>query len=151
MSIALIGALLPADGSAQYLGSGAEVYRLTEIGGVPLPVVHDLEDEGRCREELFSATLTLYDNGSWSLVSRDREVCSGDFVKDVDQDLDEGLFTVEGSTIRFLDRSGRPPHERVLDIIPGDDTGIEDLDVGTLAPGALTVRLENGVVAVFRK
>jgi hypothetical protein len=125
------------------------VYRLTEIDAGPLPVVVDIDDEGRCREELVAAVLTLRANGRWSLASRDRKVCFGDFVQDFDEDFDEGSFVVDGSTVIFFDDEGKLPRDRTMDL--DMDIDIDDLGVGTLSPNALSVRLEEGVVAIFRK
>ena len=149
-AFALMAALVPAAVGAQGIGDNAGVYRLTDIDSDPLPVVTDIDDEGRCREELSLATLTLRNNGTWALISRERRLCDGDFVEELEQDLEEGIFVLDGSMIMFLDEDGRAPDDQIIEL-DEDDAGIEDLEVGTVAPGALSVRLENGSVAVFRR
>jgi hypothetical protein len=146
-AFALVAALVPAAVGAQTAG----VYRLTELDGMPVPIVTDIDDEGRCREEVSSAALTLNNNGTWSLVTRDRKVCSGDFTEDLDQDLDQGIYRMDGSTIMFFDEEGGSTRDRVRDVIDDDDDRIDELEVGTLSPGALSVRLEDGSVAIFRR
>jgi hypothetical protein len=155
MAVALM-ALVPAESRAQdYISRrdrlpDAGVYRLTELDGVPVPAVVDIDDEGRCRQELYSAALTLRRNGTWGLVSRNRDVCYGDLVRDFDDDFDEGTYVLTGSTILFFDEDGRIPADRDLDVYR-DDVEIDDLEVGTLSPNALSVRLDDGVIATFRK
>ena len=150
IALAVMGALAPAEDMRAQDVTSTGTYRLTELDQTPLPAVIDIEDEGRCREELWSAALTLRRNGTWSLVSRDREVCFGDLVRDFDEDLDEGTYVVTGSTILFFDEDGRIPADRDHDVYR-DDVEIEDLEVGTLSHNALSVRLDDGVVAIFRK
>jgi hypothetical protein len=147
MALALVGAVVPVAASAQ-ASSGDAVYRLTQIGKAGVPVVVDIDDEGMCREELVSAVLSLHENGTWDLTSRSRKICNGDHVEDVDQDFDRGLFTIDGSTVTFYDEDGRPPRNKSLD--RDLDIEIDDLGVGTLSRGALSVRLEEGVIAIFR-
>ena len=150
IAFAVVGALLPATVRAQDIGPGVGVYRLTAIDEHRMPVVVDIDDEARCREELFSAVLTLRANGTWNLVSRERKVCDGDLVKDVDEEFDGGTFTVDGSTVTFFDEDGQMPRDRSLDL-DRDEIELDDLGVGTLSRDALSVRLEVGVVAIFRK
>jgi hypothetical protein len=150
IALAVMGAFASADDMRAQDFPTTGVYRLTELDEVPLPAVVDIDDEGRCRQELWSAALTLRGNGTWTLVSRDRDVCYGDLVRDYDDDIDEGTYVVTGSTVLFFDEDGRIPADRKLDVYR-DDVEIEDLEVGTLSPNAVSVRLDDGVVAVFRK
>ena len=83
MAFALAGALAPVAVKAQDIGPAAGVYSLSEVDSQPLPIVTDIDDEGRCRKELAAADLTLRGNGTWSLVSRDRKVCYGGYVEAV--------------------------------------------------------------------
>jgi hypothetical protein len=142
---AAVAGLLPGAVEAQTVEG---TYRLTEIDSAPLPTVVDVDDEGRCREELVSATLTLHTGGRWNLVSRDRKVCYGDLVEDVDEEFDEGHFLVDGSTITFLDEQGHLPR---VDYDLDRDIEIDDLGTGTLGRNGLSVRLEDGPVAIFRR
>lgn len=148
VALAVAGGLVPMDANAQTAPALAGVYRLVEIDAGPLPAF--IEQEGNCREELISASLVLLAEGEWSLVSTDRESC-GERVEE-EEETEEGTFTLQGSTITFLDEDGDLPRDRTP--APGQPRGdldIEELATGTLAGDLLTVRLEDGVVAVFRK
>ena len=137
-------ALAAAAASAQVPGQ-AEVYRLAEVEGRALPVV--IEQEGDCRDELLGATLTLAADGEWTLVTQEREVC-GDRVEE-DEEREEGRYTAEGQTVRFLDEDGEAEEDDRDD--EGPELDVEDLTVGTRSAGALSVRLEDGRTAVFRR
>jgi hypothetical protein len=146
--LAAAGGLVPAQAFAQIPTAAVGVYQLTEVDAAPLPALVDVE--GDCREELVSASLTLHANGQWTLASIDRETCDGQM--DENRETEDGWFTVEGSTITFLDEDGDLPRDRTP--TPGHVRGkldIEHLGTGTLAGDVLTIRLEEGAIAVFRR
>ena len=114
-----------------------EVYRLEQVGGQALPVV--LEQDAECREDLLEATLTLEADGEWELSTREQEVCGADTA--ADDEVEEGDFTVDGQTIRFVEE------DAPIDVDPDDDPteiDVEDLAVGTRGEGVLNVRLRDG-------
>lgn len=117
----------------------SEVFRLTEVGGQPLPVSYPEEDG--CEEEILGATLFLEADGEWELELRKREIC-GEEVED-DEDEEEGTYTVDGSTYRFVGPEDGTPG-------PGE-IEIESLREGRLAGDVLTARLADGTTVVFRR
>ena len=147
--VAALGAgvlALAAAGASAQAPAQAEVYRLATVEGRALPVV--IEQEGDCRDELLGGTLTLEADGEWTLVTQEREVC-GDRVEE-DEEREEGRYTVEGQTVRFLDEDGEAEQEDDRDD-ETPDFDVDDLTVGTRSAGALSVRLEDGRTAVFRQ
>lgn len=136
----LLGALasVPAcRGGAEQ--EAADVFRLAEVGGQPLPVSYP--EEGGCREEVVGATLALQADGEWVMRMDKRERC-GQAVS-VDEDVERGTYTREGDALRFTSPRGAAG-------APGE-IEIENLSDGTLAAGELTARLESGLVLVFRR
>lgn len=123
----------------------AQMYRLVEIGGQPLPVV--VEQEGECREEIRGGTLTLETAGTWTLVLEERDVC-GDQVDD-SEDREQGRYAVEGQTVRFLNDNGEP---RSFDADDDEEGEIEvdEITEGRRADDGLTGRLPGGTVVLFR-
>lgn len=142
-ALAAAGMGVTATAFAQGRTAAAEVYRLTEVNGGALPVV--VEQDERCREELLGGTLTLETDGRWRLMTQEREVCGADV--EAEEESEDGIFTREGQTIRFLEEDGEPNDDE-------GDEGIdaENLSVGTVAGGALTVRLADGATTLtFRQ
>lgn len=127
--------------------AGTVRYTLIEVGGKPLPAL--VEQEVRCREEVTDGALTLRDDGRWLLETTTREVC-GDRTEE-DRDRDDGTYSSEGSTLRFLDDEGRVPSDRGWGV--GTDIDLDDLVSGTLAgDGRLNIRLADGrTTLVFRR
>ncbi|MGH7551793.1 MAG: hypothetical protein ACREMQ_02040 [Longimicrobiales bacterium] len=128
-------------GAAVSLGMGTaaqtaqETFRLASVAGQPLPAL--IEQEGDCREELTAATLTLETNGRWMLVSTEREVC-GTRVDD-EEERENGTYTTERQTLRFLDDDGKPPVDD-----DDDELDVSDLVTGTRSADGLVVRLADG-------
>lgn len=159
--LAVAGALAtaPAAAGAQVSDSapaGAEVsdsargltrYTLVEVGGNALPAL--VEKELRCREEVTDGALTLRDDGHWLLETTTREVC-GDRTEE-DRDTDDGTYSAQGATLRFLDDEGRVPSDDGWGI--GTDIDLDELASGTLAgDGGLKVQLADGrTTLVFRR
>lgn len=117
----------------------SESFRLTQIGGQPLPVSYPEEDG--CEEEILSATLLLQTDGEWEMEQRKREVCGGEVEED--EDVEEGTFTVDGGTYRFTGPEEGTPS-------PGE-IEVERLTEGTLDGDVLTARLADGTMVVFRR
>ena len=117
----------------------SEIFRLTEVGGQPLPVSYPEEDG--CEEEILGATLFLESDGEWEMEQTKREVC-GDDVEE-DEDVEEGTYTVQGSTYRFAGPQGETPSAGEIEI--------ESLTEGTVAGDVLTARLADGTIVLFRR
>lgn len=117
----------------------SQIFRLTEVGGQPLPVSYP--EEGGCNEEILSATLFLQPGGKWTMEQKKREICGSDVEED--EDVEEGAYTVDGRIYRFTAPQGRSPS-------PGE-IEIENLADGTLAADVLTARLADGTAVVFRR
>lgn len=119
--------------------SPAEVFRLTEVSGQPLPVSYP-EEQG-CTEEVMGATLALEADGEWEMRMDKREIC-GDAVSE-DEDVEEGTYTREGQTLRFAipQSTGAAPGE----------IEIENLAEGVLAGDVLSARLTDGTTVTFRR
>ena len=123
----------------------AETYRLVDVSGGALPVL--VEQDGDCRDELLSGTLTLADDGTWVLVTQEREVC-GDRVEE-DEEREEGRYTMDGQTVRFLDEDGEAEEHEEED---AGEIEVDDLSVGTRSADGLAVRLADGqTVLAFRR
>lgn len=124
-----------ADGAAAQVAT-EETYQLAQVAGQALPVVTEENDE--CRDELAAATLTLATDGTWTLVTTEREVCGQE--SDEDEDQEDGRYTVAGQTIHFTDDDGDTP------TADGDDSELEvdDLVEGTRTADGLTVRVADG-------
>lgn len=139
---------LAAPASAQTPGA-PETFRLTEVAGAALPTM--IEEEDGCREEVLSGSLTLNADGSWTLITREREVC-GDSVEEEDEQ-ENGRYLVEGDTIRFHDDAEDEDDADDDDADDDDeDLDLDDLTVGTRSADTLTVRLDDGrTVLVFRR
>jgi hypothetical protein len=135
-----------AQAPADLTAPPATTYKLVQVGGKPLPV--EVEKEWRCREDVTAGTLTLRDDGRWLLETTAREVC-GDRTT-TEQDDDDGRYTVEGQTLRFLDDDGE---ENTKDWNIGKDVDLDDLRTGTLGTdGTLTVQLaDEKTTLVFRR
>jgi hypothetical protein len=117
-----------------------EVFQLVGVAGQPLPVL--LEEDGDCREELLSATLTLETDGRWVLATNEREACGDDIESDEDQE--DGTYAVEGQTLRFLDDDGDAPDADDADDDDDQEIDVDDLTTGTRSGGDLVVRLADG-------
>jgi hypothetical protein len=115
-----------------------EVFQLVTVAGQPLPVL--LEEDGDCREELLSATLTLETDGRWVLATNEREVCGND--TETDEDQDDGTYAVEGQSLRFLNDDGDAPDADDDD--DDEDIEVDELATGTRSGGDLVVRLADG-------
>jgi len=127
--------------------SGQESYQLVQVAGNALPT--QIEQEGDCREEVLSGTLTLDTDGGWELVTRERETC-GDQVEE-EEESETGAYRAEGDVIRFMDDDEDDDRNEAAD----DDDGeldLDDLATGTRSGDGLTVTLEDGqTVLVFRR
>ncbi|MGH7461758.1 MAG: hypothetical protein ACREMA_12130 [Longimicrobiales bacterium] len=125
--------------ASQAAGQAPGKYRLVEVSGVQLPAVVEL-DNG-CREEVDAASLTVESNGLWHFQASGREVC-GDKTE-TETATDHGRWTMEGSTVRFIESDN--------DNGDGDDDDI-DVHSGTLSGNTLRVRIGNSDrVLSFRK
>lgn len=141
--IAAAGVALSAEGAAAQVAS-TETYQLAQVAGQALPVVTEEHDE--CRDELHAATLTLETDGTWSLVTTEREVCGQDV--DEDEDREDGRYTIQGETIRFTDDDGDAPQA------DGDPNELEvdDLVEATRTADGLTVRVaDDDTELTFRR
>ena len=134
------GLLTVACGGTGDAGPG-ETFRLTEVGGRPLPVAYP--EEPGCTEEIRSATLELGADGGWEMTMTKRETC-GDAVEE-DEDVEEGTYTVAGQSYRFTS-----PRGDGVAPSPGE-IEIENLAEGTREGDVLTARLEDGTTVVFRR
>ena len=146
-ALAVAGGVLAAgaDGArAQATGT----WTLAEVDGQALPAVVDRDG---CTEEVTEGTLTLGGDGRWTLAVTERETCDGEV--DEEREDDDGRYTVEGVTIRFLDGDGDPIEDEMEDDDEeGVDVDVEQLGVGTLGDGAMSVRLADGrTTLTFRR
>lgn len=126
-------------------------WRLAEVGGRPLPVV--VEEGGGCREELRAATLTLEPGGRWTLSAVEAEACDGRPARE-ERDEERGAYTLQGASVTFTAPSDAAPSTgaaKEAEDDDGNDLDVDDLVSGTVAGGALTVRLDDGTTAVFRR
>lgn len=147
--VLVVGAgTLAAQGGAQQ--SVAGTWRLAEVGGHALPAV--TEEGGGCRETVTAATLTLAD-GRWTLAVTEREACGARVTEE--REVERGTYTVQGATLTF---AREPENEAEDDDDPAEkddaaetEVDVEDMVSGTVAGGALTVRLRDGTPAVFRR
>ena len=119
--------------------SAEETWELTRVGSSGLPATVDNDDDG-CTEEVVSGTLTLATDGTWRLVTNEREVCGND--TDNDRDSETGRYTMSGDQITFLDDDGN------AEDIDNDDRStspdIEDLVSGTRNGDTMTVQIDDG-------
>jgi hypothetical protein len=110
-----------------------------------------------CREQIVSAGLALYPDRRYTLSGTARQDCTGAPPIENRGGGTRGRYAVEGDIVRFDAESERlegvagpgwienPPDRRLT---------IEDLGgggIGMLAGDTLTIRLENGGIATFRK
>lgn len=110
-----------------------------------------------CREQIVSAGLALYPDRRYTLSGTARQDCAGSPPSENRGGGARGRYAVEGDIVRFDAESERlegaagpgwienPPDRRLA---------IEDLGgggIGMLAGDTLTIRLENGGIATFRK
>jgi hypothetical protein len=116
-----------------------DAFRLTEVGGRPLPVSYP--EERGCTEEVLGATLTLLAGGAWEMRMDKRETCGGAVSED--EDVERGTYTREGGTLRFTS-----PHNTGAE--PGE-IEIENLAEGTLEGEVLSARLADGTTVTFRR
>ena len=142
LAYGVFGTAAPAAAQAV---SQDETFRLIQVAGKALPAV--IEEEDGCREEVVSGTLTLKADGIWILVAQEREVC-GDRVEE-EEEREEGKYSIEGSSIRFVDDdSDGDAEEDDTD----DDLDLDDMTTGTRTAEGLTVRLKGSdAVLVFRR
>lgn len=115
-----------------------EAFRLTEVGGRPLPVSYP-EEQG-CTEEVLGATLTLQTGGEWTMRMDKREICGGAVSED--EDVETGTYTRDGQTLRFTSPSSTAAG-------PGE-IEIENLAEGTIQGEVLAARLADGTTVTFR-
>ena len=80
----------------------AGVWTLSTVDGVPLPVV--ISQFGDAKIELLSDTLTLAANGTSTERAQSR-FTAGSRVE-TDTTTEDGSFTIEGNTIRFVGKNG---------------------------------------------
>lgn len=120
-------------------------YRLVSVAGKALPTT--IETGLVCREEVTAGSLTLRPEGTWLLETTKREVCGPR--TETESDTDDGRYTTEGQTVRFLDDHGNPDMDNHRD----GDLDLDDLTTGTLgADGSLTATLDDGsTTLVFRR
>lgn len=143
VAVAATLSLTPATAPAQQTQS----WSLVEVSGDALPVVVDVDDD--CREEVVGGTLTLAVDGTWTLVTLERETCGGD-VKE-SEDTEEGRYEAEGDRVRFFDEDGDPGTEEIDDD-QDDEVDVEDLMSGTRAGTTMTVELVHGTATLlFRR
>ncbi|HEX6037651.1 hypothetical protein [Longimicrobium sp.] len=122
-------------------------YTLAQVDGRALPTV--VETDGACRDELVSATLVLAD-GTWTLEATERELCDGQAARE-DRDTEQGRYTLSGTAVTFTDDDGDDDSADAADADDAASVDVDDLATGTLDGGTLTVRLEGGQTAVFRR
>lgn len=138
----IVGALL-ATGAGWTPAVAQDSYRLVSVAGKTLPAT--VEDGLVCREEVTAGTLTLRPDSTWLLETTKREVCAGR--TETESDTEDGRYTMQGQTIRFLDDDGKP------DTDDDDDDDLDDLTTGTIGTNeTLTAKLEdNRTTVVFRR
>jgi hypothetical protein len=137
VSLLFVTALSACGGNAN--PEPAELFRLTEVGGRPLPVSYP-EEQG-CTEEVLAATLALEPDGEWEMRMNKRETC-GDAVSE-DEDVEAGTYTRDGQTLHFTS-------PRSTAAAPGE-IEIENLAEGTLEGDVLAARLADGTTVTFRR
>jgi hypothetical protein len=141
-----LGHAQTAETAAQPASPAVTGYTLVQVGDDTLPA--RVEKEWRCHEDVTAGTLSLRQDGRWLLETTTREVC-GDRVEE-DHDTDDGTYTTQGQTLRFLDDDGRENTDRGWGI--GTDIDLDELRTGTLASDdTLTVNLADGTPLVFRR
>lgn len=125
-----------------------ETWSLVEVGGEALPIVVDQEDD--CREELIAGTLTVDADGTWTFVTREREICGDDV--EVSEDREEGRHVLDGETVRFLDEDGEPQDDEDGDDDEDGELDVEDLTIGTRSGATMTVEVADGTgTLLFRR
>ncbi len=117
-------------GQAQAQSSVVGTWELAEIDGNALPAV--IDQDGDCREEIVSATLTVAPDSSWRLESVERDICGNDTKEEKEQD--SGRYRPDGNNVEFLDSAGKSQKDE-----SGDD--VDDLSSGTVDGDTLTVQL----------
>jgi hypothetical protein len=141
MTISMIAAALvlaaafAGRAEAQAVGS----YKLVQVGDDALPAV--VAQEEGCRQEISWATLTLGQNGKWTLSTRGRKVCGRQTETEVDSD--GGRYTVSGQTLRFSEDDGDRGEA------DGDDA-LDDFMEGSLNGDTLRIRTSDRYL-VFRR
>lgn len=130
-------------------------YRLQNINGQALPALAGAWED--CRERIVSAGLVLYSDRRYVLSGTARQECAGAPPIENRGSGARGRYMVAGDIVRFEEGS-----ERVEGVAgpgwvespSGRRLSIEDLGrsgVGMLAGDTLTIRLEGGGIATFRK
>lgn len=119
-----------------------ETFQLASVSGKALPVV--IEEEGECREELQSGTLTLATDGDWTLVTMEREICGTR--EDLEEERERGRYDVSGTTLRFFDEHGDAPSPE-----DDDELDVADLVTGTRSSDGLVAQLADGTELTFRR
>jgi hypothetical protein len=121
-------------------------YTLVDVDGKRLPV--ETEKEWRCRDEVTAGTLVLREDSRWRLEASIRETCGGR--TEMDQENEDGIYRIEGTTIQFLDEDG---NRNDADWSLVREIDLDELDQGSIADGGmLTVRLaDEETVLRFRR
>jgi hypothetical protein len=141
-----MGRAQTADTAAHRAAPTVTSYTLVRVGDDTLPA--RVEKEWRCQEDVIAGRLSLRQDGRWLLETTTREVC-GERIEE-DHDTDDGTYTTQGQTLRFLDDDGRENNDRGWGI--GTDIDLDELKTGTLASdGTLTVKLADGTPLLFRR
>lgn len=117
-------------GQAQAQSSVVGTWELVAIAGDSLPAV--IDQDGDCREEIVSATLTIAPDSTWRLESVERDICSNSTKEEKEQD--KGRYHANENSVEFLDSAGKSQKDE-----DGDD--LDDLSAGTLEGDTLTVQL----------
>ena len=91
------------DGPTDPTQSAVGTYTLVQVNGSPLPAF--LGQSGGLRIEILSGTMTLRSNKSYT-DSENRRRTSAGGVAETYQFIEEGTFTVTGSTVQFHASNG---------------------------------------------
>ena len=147
LALAMAGAVEAQTATPVSAGRAEARYQLVEVAGSKLPVV--VEKEWRCQESVTRGTLTLESDSVWIFRSTVREEC-GSRAK-VDNEIENGLYRRNGSTLRFYDADEDPDEGKDWDLRV--DLDLDDFESGSVAPdGALAVRLRDGeTTLIFRQ
>ena len=128
-------------GEARAQSSVVGTWELAQIDGNALPAV--LDQDGDCREEVVSATLTIAPDSTWRLESNERDVCPNK--TEDDPQTETGRWRVDGNNIEMLDKAGKSQRDE-----SGDD--LDDVSTGTIDGDTLTLKLgKTDKVVTFRR
>ncbi|WP_162913295.1 hypothetical protein [Rhodospirillaceae bacterium SYSU D60014] len=143
----------PADELSPVPASVAGTYRLQSVNDQALPALVGSWDD--CREDLLSAALTLRPNRRYLMTATARQECAGAAPIESRGRGTQGRYTVQGDTIRLDDEPtmlAGAAGPGWVDDYSGRRFAVEEIEgVGMLDGDTLTLRLEGGGIATFRR